>query len=308
MGNLKKLENKRTELIETYKMSKEKIANNLKTRKNKYIKIIDEINTTQKQDFQDQEIELQASVVFNNHSLCKIVNKRKLSQDRTPYYDLISEEKTYNLSNEQEKDAYETLINLFQNIKSVKNNHLRLQKDDIIPLNNYDDSRNIYEQITKNTFTIDYNIKYEKDELKNMSPGKAGTVLLILYLQISSDKSPILIDQPEDNLDNRTVYDQLAQFIKGKKKDRQIIIASHNANLVVGTDSENVIVANQSGQNRTSENEQYRIEYTNGAIENTFRKKEAKGILWQQGIKEHICDILEGGKIAFEQRKKKYNF
>ena len=51
-----------------------------------------------------------------------------------------------------------------------------------------------------------------------MSPGKKGTVLLILFLQISSSEFPILIDQPEDNLDNRTIYDLFMQNDKRKEK------------------------------------------------------------------------------------------
>ena len=141
-----------------------------------------------------------------------------------------------------------------------------------------------------------------------MSPGKKGTVLLILFLQISSSEFPILIDQPEDNLDNRTIYDLLCQMIKEKKKERQIIIVSHNANLVVATDSENIIVANQEAQSTIGIRSKYRFEYVNGSLEHSFAKNEKeKEILYQQGIKEHVCDILEGGDEAFKQREKKYS-
>src|SRR3546814_600439 len=129
-----------------------------------------------------------------------------------------------------------------------------------------------------------------------MSPGKKGTGLLILFLQISSSEYPILIDQPEDNLDNRTIYDLLCRMIKEKKKDRQIVIVTHNANLVVATDSENIIVANQEGQNGVGSSSKYRFEYVNGAIEHSFaNNKDIKEVLYRQGIREHVCDILEGG-------------
>ncbi|WP_157050027.1 hypothetical protein [Thalassobacillus sp. C254] len=78
-----------------------------------------------------------------------------------------------------------------------------------------------------------------------MSPGKRGLVLLELFLDMSDEKHPILIDQPEDNLDNRTISTDLVKFIKKKSAQRQVIIVTHNANSVVLTDSENVIVANQ---------------------------------------------------------------
>ena len=91
--------------------------------------------------------------------------------------------------------------------------------------------------------------------------------VLRLFLQISSAEYPILIDQPEDNLDNRTIYDLLCKIVKETKIDRQIIIVSHNANLVVATDSENIIVANQEGQDPEKKKSEYRFEYVNGALE-----------------------------------------
>jgi ABC-type cobalamin/Fe3+-siderophores transport system ATPase subunit len=140
-----------------------------------------------------------------------------------------------------------------------------------------------------------------------MSPGKKGLVLLKLHLSLQQAKYPILIDQPEDNLDNRTVFQELKDFIKTKKIQRQIIIVTHNANLVVATDAEQIIVANQKGQNGTEEQE-YRFEYVTGALEYSFESKSDKGILYDKGIKEHVCEILEGGKEAFKKRDEKYGF
>jgi predicted ATP-dependent endonuclease of OLD family len=127
-------------------------------------------------------------------------------------------------------------------------------------------------------------------------------------LHLSKSKNPILIDQPEDSLDNRTVYRELNEFIKKKKIDRQIIVVSHNANLVVSTDSENIIVANQSGQGESKDNFKYKFEYVNGAIEHSFIDDSKKGILFQRGIRQHVCDILEGGEEAFAKRENKYGF
>lgn len=97
-------------------------------------------------------------------------------------------------------------------------------------------------------------------------------------------------------------------MIKQKKKERQIIIVSHNANLVVATDSENIIVANQAGQDGLGDTCKYQFEYVNGAIEHTFKQDTSiKEVLYQQGIREHVCDILEGGNEAFKKREKKYS-
>lgn len=153
-------------------------------------------------------------------------------------------------------------------------------------------------------FDITYDLKQGDDLLNHMSPGKKGIVLFQLFLEVSSSKVPILIDQPEDNLDNRTVYNTLNEFIKNKKIDRQIIMVSHNSNLVVSTDSENIIVANQNGQNSSYP----RFEYINGALEET-KKKDLSELneLKKQGIREHVCEILEGGVEAFKKREEKYN-
>ena len=160
--------------------------------------------------------------------------------------------------------------------------------------------------IAKNYYYFNYDLRQNNDTLSAMSQGKRGLILFQLYLQFSSAEFPVLIDQPEDNLDNRTVYKELKDFIIKKKKERQIIMVTHNANLVVPTDAEEIIVANQAGENGKTENLEYRFEYVSGALENSFLNPEGKGILYQKGIKEHVCEILEGGEEAFRQRNIKY--
>ena len=188
--------------------------------------------------------------------------------------------------------------------------YLKISGDDKfdLPLNQGYTLEEILRGLIKDNFVIDFSVTYKGDDLLRMSPGKKGTVLLILFLQISSSEYPILIDQPEDNLDNRTIYELLCTMIKEKKKERQIIIVSHNANLVVATDSENIIVANQSGQDNIGDNSNYQFEYVSGAIEHTqVYDNTITEFLYKQGIREHICDILEGGNEAFKNRERKYS-
>lgn len=155
-------------------------------------------------------------------------------------------------------------------------------------------------------YSISYSIKFNDIELNNLSPGLKGVALLILYLELDKeDKRPILIDQPEENLDNRSVYNTLVRYFKDAKKRRQVIIVTHNPNLVVNTDSEQVIVADFD---RGLEKQNSRIFYVTGSLENTFKDDEANIVLEKQGIREHVCLILEGGKDAFEKREKKYGF
>lgn len=160
-------------------------------------------------------------------------------------------------------------------------------------------------------YTIKYNVVMDHDPIDAMSPGKKALVLLELLIDMAESKCPILIDQPEDDLDNRSIFDDLIPFIKRKKNARQIIIVTHNANVVLGADADEVIVANQTGNN--SPNKEYRFEYRTGAIEDDapVYKQDSKvvenGILNKQGIQQHICDVLEGGRRAFDLRKHKYH-
>ena len=171
----------------------------------------------------------------------------------------------------------------------------------------YGNIEKLLRAIFEDCFYIDYDIKKGNDSLQKMSEGKKGIVILQLYLSLSKADCPILIDQPEDNLDNRTVYIELNDYIKRSKQRRQIIMVSHNANLVVNTDAENIIVANQSGEDG-KDNKDFQFEYVNGALENTSPLDRAqKGILYQQGIREHVCEVLEGGTEAFKKREEKYH-
>lgn len=162
-------------------------------------------------------------------------------------------------------------------------------------------------KLFENRFYTDFRISYKNDSLDKMSPGKKGLVLLKILIDLSNAESPIILDQPEDDLDNRSVYTDLVTFIKDKKKERQIIIATHNPNLVVGADAEEVVVANQSGQDIGRDNARYRFEYVSGALEDSFRDEPAVGVLNKMGIRQHVCDVLEGGEEAFQKREQKYD-
>jgi len=140
-----------------------------------------------------------------------------------------------------------------------------------------------------------------------MTPGRRALFLLRLILAESDEKWPILIDQPEDNLDSKSITKEIVPFLKEKKKERQIIMVSHNANFVIGADSEQIIVANRNGSESPNEDGK-QFNYLTGSIEYTKEKdKSIKDTLSSQGIREHACLILDGGKDAFEHRRNKYN-
>ncbi|MBS0351616.1 MAG: hypothetical protein JSR33_10630 [Proteobacteria bacterium] len=132
-----------------------------------------------------------------------------------------------------------------------------------------------------------YSIKLNGKNLELLSPGERGTLLLIFYLMIDKDDRPLVIDQPEENLDNQTIYKVLVPCIKTAKKFRQLFLVTHNPNLAIVCDAEQVIV---TSINKAAGN---KVDYFSGAIENGE-------------INEFIINILEGTRPAFDNRKSKY--
>jgi predicted ATPase len=145
---------------------------------------------------------------------------------------------------------------------------------------------------------ITHGIQYEGKDLRLLSPGTKGIVLLILYLAVDlRDTRPLIIDQPDENLDNQSTYEILRAYFREAKKRRQIIIITHNPNLVVNTDAEQVIVAESAlrGNGLPS------IAYTFGSLEAMEGDGPLKGT-----IREAVCRIMEGGKDAFKMRESRY--
>lgn len=197
----------------------------------------------------------------------------------------------------------------FSNKEEFKNQIKLILRDIInnkLPKREGFSNKEIVTGLLKNWFAHNFKVEYLGDQLIDMSPGKKSFVLLRLLIDLDNSKCPILIDQPEDDLDNRSIYNQVVKFLRRKKSERQIIIATHNPNLVLGADAEQIIVANQEGKD--AKNKTSKFEYVSGSIEHSFKDKSVPEILYCQGIQEHICDILEGGEEAFMKRKNKYRF
>ena len=132
-----------------------------------------------------------------------------------------------------------------------------------------------------------YMLKLAGKELLRLSPGERGVLLLIFYLLVDNDDCPLIIDQPEDNLDNQSVFELVAPCIREARLRRQLFIVTHNPNLAVVCDAEQVIAASIDKANKE------RVEYISGAIENPR-------------INRRIIDVLEGTKPAFKKRESKY--
>lgn len=156
-----------------------------------------------------------------------------------------------------------------------------------------------------NYYKISYDVQYGNDSLNEMSEGKKAYIVLRLLLDFDDSLCPIIIDQPEDDLDNRTIYGDLVKYIREQKTRRQIILATHNPNVVVGADAELVVVANQHGCNSKNQDD-VKFEYYANSLENSFVDRHCSTTLLSKGIREHVCEILEGGDEAFRKREQKY--
>ena len=145
---------------------------------------------------------------------------------------------------------------------------------------------------------LSYKIRYSGTELEHLSPGTRGIALLVLYLLMDEDDTrPLVIDQPEGNLDNSSVYKQLVPYIRKAKKRRQVILITHNPNLVVATDAEQIIIATAA---RKSSQPYPRLHYDAGSLEHSVIGEEL-------GIREAVCLLLEGGEEAFKARENRYS-
>ena len=83
---------------------------------------------------------------------------------------------------------------------------------------------------------------YDGVDIRKLSPGTPGIVLLLLYLALdSSDDRPLIIDQPAENLEPKSVFDELISLFVGAKSKRQVIVVTHNANLLINTDADQII-------------------------------------------------------------------
>jgi len=156
--------------------------------------------------------------------------------------------------------------------------------------------QNVYEWVfDADHIYLKYSIRYNGVDIEKLSPGTKGIVLLILYLALDIDDPwPLIVDQPDENLDNESIYDLLTVYFRQAKRRRQIILITHNPNLVVNVDSEQVIVARAERY----QNGFPHISYQSGGIEDNTPAN--------QGIRQKICRILEGGREAFRKRERRY--
>lgn len=128
-----------------------------------------------------------------------------------------------------------------------------------------------------------YTIEFRGKPLEQHSLGQRASALMLFVLN-QQDNDVVIIDQPEDDLDNQTIYDDVIKIIRTMKPRTQFIFATHNANIPVLGDAENVCAC----------------EYASGRIQ------AAGGGVDAPHVQQHIISVMEGGREAFERRREVY--
>jgi hypothetical protein len=131
----------------------------------------------------------------------------------------------------------------------------------------------------------------EWQTLEDLSTGQKATAVLLLLL-LESD-APLIVDQPEDDLDNRFITEGVVPRMREEKQRRQFVFSTHNANIPVLGDAELIVGLSASGE---AEHGRARM------------APEQMGSIDCRPVRELVEEILEGGKEAFERRRRKYGF
>lgn len=161
--------------------------------------------------------------------------------------------------------------------------------------------RNLGSQLRKERTSEDlYNLLFKFDWLRPhyalqldgkpislLSPGEKGALLIVFYLLLDPTTTPLIIDQPEHNLDNESIMHLLVPCFREAARRRQVIVVTHNPNLAVVADADQVIHA------RIDRKDGHRIDYTSGSLES-------------EQISKLAVNVLEGTLPAFQQRGEVY--
>ncbi len=182
----------------------------------------------------------------------------------------------------------ENIENKISYLRKEKINLLKLQDDYSKKFTNYmsktletyeDTMTDILMWVPNDRLSLEIKINNKFVSVDAGSPGQRTSAILSLIFNLSD--SPIIIDQPEDDLDTRNITNIVVNGINRAKTKQQIILVTHNPNIVVNTNSEQVI----------------QLDYKCGQIDNA-----CSGALQNHDVRDAICEVMEGGKEALEKR------
>lgn len=134
----------------------------------------------------------------------------------------------------------------------------------------------------EDSLDVEYSPTGDGSDLRSIEEGSPGqkTAALLAFL-LSYGEEPLVLDQPEDDLDNHLIYELIVNQLREVKRHRQIIVVTHNPNIVVNGDAELVVAL---------------------AVRGGESLKECEGSLQEKKVRDTICKVMEGGRHAFEER------
>lgn len=270
--------NKKKDILSIYDSFKNSVDENIK----KFKDILD-----------DYEINIDSSIKIRSdfyNEFLWFINQRVRGSFHGEYEGRATLEKLIRDKDINTEDGIRSLLSDFivyleKDKRDNFNNETRHIKDQILKVERWSD---FYDYI----FSLDYlepiyELKLGNKNLSQLSPGEKGALLIVFYLLLDKENIPLIIDQPEENLDNESVYKILSHFIREVKKKRQVIIVTHNPNLAIVGDAEQIIFVKIDKKSNNA------FSFESGSIENPY-------------INKHASDILEGTLKAFDIRRLKY--
>lgn len=271
-----KLENANDELINLKEQEKQRRESLRETRNNVVSKVLGD----------DDKVKIEF-IPENNRELFEkevkyLIGKEgiRVNEDIQKLMDIVFDGKGRGL------EEYRSIIRQIREDQELKHQFTLTFKKAIRELD-IDKFYRLEELIPKDKLVVKYKPEGGKKfiSLSMASAGQKTTAILTFIL--AHGKLPLILDQPEDDLDNKLVYELVVKRMKIAKRNRQIIVITHNANIPVNGDAEYI---------------------TSMDSESVSVKKKYEGTLDNAEIRSEICDVMEGSKYAFSMRAQKYHF
>lgn len=297
-SSIKQIEDKENQ-VQIKRAEQSSIISSIKSLQGEIDAVQDKIIDTFKNSVKIEDIQFFAEVGDNPSAISTIIeylNKQRINY----YYDKAEELFEFSKVNTDLNRFLQSCFN-----ENSTDTYFKGTK------NNYQDRLDFAKRVLSYTKDIRIGAIYADDKIggfgkSTMTPGKQSLFALTLILASADQKWPLLIDQPEDDLDSRSIYETIVPYLKERKKERQIIMVTHNANMAIGSDSEQIIVVNRHSFDAKNKDDKF-FQYKSGPLEDSLINSKSEIYLDRFGIKENCCLLLDGGEEAFENRKLKYS-
>lgn len=299
------------------------IINNVRTRVKNIIILINKslrnVETTYLNNFEElqQFISVSVNLLREMKEKGNKLNKQLgISIKKEDYIKYETSDQKYNFKTEQILYVNNLTQEQLDYIFSNYNGHIEIKK--FLKLINQEDytdqvfEENFYKFISGKTKKHNLNIPKlfesvykmnnngEYDNLNNMSPGERADILMDMILKDNVSKT-LIIDQPEDDLDNETIQGKIVKKIRNLKLKRQVIVVTHNANICINGDSDNIIVCQ-------NDNNKYKYFSDHMESDNRYDYCSINSKTENKNFIAIVCQILDGGKKALRKRVKKVGY